>query len=121
MIRYHRVPPIFWKNLPLLITREMSKSTLAMYDPVMSLVDKELDHILMSYCTLISLINGKKTSFQNVFLLTLKTPIYRDFLMSLTGLENLYEIVQLFVQYDNTICKSKHITKFINTLKTPMQ
>ena len=54
---------------------------------------------------------------QNVFLLVLKEPKFKAILKRLLETDSDYEIVKLFIDYDDTITKSKYVTKYINSLK----
>lgn len=85
------------------------------YDaPFCTMSELETEHILLSFCTLCTLLAGKKLSFQNVFLLILKEDRYRDIIKELTDIDSDYEIVKLFIDYDNTITKSKYVTRHLN-------
>jgi hypothetical protein len=72
---------------------------------------------LLSYCSLCTLIKGKKLSFQNVFVLTLEDKYLKNILKTLLGVDSDYELFKIFLDYDPTITKSKYITKFINKKK----
>jgi hypothetical protein len=89
--------------------------TLTPIDPAQNIIDRESQHILLSFCTLCTLLKGKKLSLQNVFVLILQNDILRNLLKDLLGVDSNFEIVKLFLQYDPSIAKSKYITKFLNT------
>lgn len=89
--------------------------TLTPIDPAQNIIDRESQHILLSFCTLCTLLKGKKLSLQNVFVLILQNDILRSLLKDLLGVDSNFEIVKLFLQYDPSIAKSKYITKFLNT------
>ncbi len=82
--------------------------------PYSSIAEAELQHILFSFCTLCTLTAGKKLSFQNVFLLLLKEQKYRDIFKKLSDIDSNYEIIKLFLDHDNTITKSKYVTRHLN-------
>lgn len=84
-------------------------------NPSQSIIDKESEHILLSFCTFCTLLKGKKLSFQNVFILVLQDEKIRNILKDLLGVDSNFEIVKLFLEYDPTITKSKYITKYINS------
>lgn len=88
-----------------------------MFDPLSNLIRNENEHLLLCFCTYCTLVVGKKLSLQNVFLLVIKEKRYRELFKELTGIGTDYEIVKLFIDFDNTIVKSKYITKYINSLK----
>lgn len=85
-----------------------------MATPYQSIIDRESEHILLSFCTFCSLLKGKKLSFQNVFLLVLQETEIKELLKDLLGIDSDYEVVKIFLDYDPTITKSKYITKYLN-------
>ena len=82
--------------------------------PFCSISECEIEHILLSFCTFCTLTAGKKLSFQNVFLLVLKDIKYRDIFKKLSDIDSDYEIIKLFIDYDNSITKSKYVTRHLN-------
>lgn len=84
--------------------------------PSSAIIEDETEHILLSFCTFCTLLIGKKLSFQNIFLLVLKDPKYKAILKQVLDADSDYEIVKMFIDYDNTITKSKYVTKYINSL-----
>ena len=86
-------------------------------NPSQDIIDRESEHILLSFCTFCTLLKGKKLSFQNVFILTLQDEKLRNILKDLLGVDSSYEMVKIFLAYDPTITKSKYITKYINNTK----
>lgn len=86
-------------------------------NPSQDIIDRESEHILLCFCSLCTLLKGKKLSFQNVFILVLQDEKLRDILRGLLGVDSNYEIVKIFLEYDPTITKSKYITKYINNNK----
>ncbi|NBP16400.1 hypothetical protein EBU95_18780 [bacterium] len=86
------------------------------YTHICNLAEEETEHLLLAFCTYCSLLAGKKLSFQNVFLNVLRDQKYREILKELTDIETDYEIIKLFIDYDNTIIKSKYVTRHINNL-----
>lgn len=87
------------------------------YSPSHFLIEDETEHTLLSFCTFCTLLVGKKLSFQNVFLLVLKDPKLKNILKQTLDVDSDFEIVKMFIDYDNTITKSKYVTKYINSLK----
>jgi hypothetical protein len=85
------------------------------HNPSQSIIDRETEHILLSFCSLCTLYKGKKLSLQNVFILVLQDVKLRDILKELLGVDSNYDIVKIFLNYDPTITKSKYVTKFINS------
>jgi len=84
-------------------------------NPSQSIIDRESEHILLSFCSFCTLLRGKKLSFQNVFILILQDEKLRNILKDILGIDSTYEVVKLFLEYDPTITKSKYITKYLNT------
>jgi len=87
------------------------------HNPSYFLVEDETEHALLSFCTYCTLLMGKKLSFQNVFLLVLKDVKLKNTLKKILDVDSDFEIVKMFIDYDNTITKSKYVTKYINSLK----
>jgi hypothetical protein len=83
--------------------------------PSQAIIDRESEHILLSFCTFCTIIKGKKLSLQNVFIYILQNEDLRNILKDLLGVDSNYEIVKIFLEFDPTITKSKHITKYINS------
>lgn len=89
----------------------------AAINPSQDIIDRESEHILLSFCSFCTLLKGKKLSFQNVFILVLQDKELRNILRGLLGVDSDFEIVKIFLDYDPTITKSKYITKYINNNK----
>jgi len=90
---------------------------LTLTPPSASLVENETEHLLLSFCTFCTLLKGKKLSLQNIFILILKDERLRNILKQLLTVDNNYELVKIFIDFDPTITESKYITKFLNTNK----
>lgn len=82
--------------------------------PTTNMIADETEHILLSFCTLCTLIKGKKMSFQNVFLLVLEDESLRDILKDMLSVESSFELVKLFIDHDPLITTSKYVTKYLN-------
>lgn len=89
--------------------------TIASVNPSQDIIDRESEHILLSFCTFCMLVKGKKLSFQNVFILVLQDSKLRDLLKEILGIDSNYEIVRIFLDFDPLITKSKYVTKFLNS------
>ena len=83
--------------------------------PSRNMIQDETEHLLLSFCTLCSLIKGKKLSLQNIFLIVLQEERLRNILKELLCIDTNYELVKLFVNYDPLISVSKYVTRFLNT------
>lgn len=88
--------------------------------PFYAISENEVEHLLLAFCTFCTLVAGKKLSFQNVFLLILKDSKYRDIFKQLTDITSDYEIIKLFIEYDNSITKSKYVTRHLNLCAKPV-
>jgi len=82
--------------------------------PSSELMDRETEHLLLSFCTFCTMLKGKKLSLQNVFLLVLQDELLRDMLKELLTTPNNFELVRLFIDFDPSITRSKYVTKFLN-------
>lgn len=86
--------------------------------PANSIVELESEHLLLCFCTYCTLLKGKKLSLQNIFVLVLKEVRLRRILMSLLSIDNNYELVKVFLQFEPSIAQSKYITKYLNANKS---
>lgn len=82
--------------------------------PSTNMIEQETEHILLSFCTLCTLIKGKKMSYQNVFIMMLENKQLRELLMDMLSIDSSFELVKLFIDHDPLITTSKYITKFLN-------
>lgn len=87
------------------------------HDPSANLVDTESTHLFLCFCTFVMNLKGKKLSIQNVFIQTLSSDKLKTILKDILDLETDYELVKVFLDFDNTISKSKYVTKFLNNSK----
>ena len=87
------------------------------FSPISTLEQEENTHIVYSFCTLCSLIKGKKLSYQNVLLLILQEERIYQILKDMLSASSKFEVVKLFLQIDPTISGSKYISKFLNSQK----
>ena len=86
--------------------------------PSSSIIDAETEHLLLCFCTYCTLLKGKKLSLQNVFVLVLKETRLRNILKDLLDIDNNFELVKVFLQFEPSIAQSKYITKYLNANKT---
>lgn len=85
--------------------------------PVSSLEQEENAHIVYSFCTMCSLVKGKKLSYQNVLLLLLQEERFLAILKDLLATQSKFEVIKLFLSIDPTISGSKYISKYLNSRK----
>jgi len=83
--------------------------------PSSNIMKHEMEHLLLSFCTLCSLLKGKKLSMQNVFVIVLQEERLRNILKELLCIDTTYEIVKMFIRYEPLIPVSKYVTKYLNT------
>ena len=85
--------------------------------PSSSIIEVETEHLLLCFCTFCTLLKGKKLSLQNVFVLMLKEEKLRHILKDLLSIDNNFELVKVFLQFEPSIAQSKYITKYLNANK----
>lgn len=89
--------------------------------PAGDITKRELDHLLLCFCTFCCLIKGKKLSLQNIFVLVLKEEKLRKMLKTLLTVDNDFEMVKIFIEFEPQIAESKYITKYLNQNKKIFQ
>jgi len=77
--------------------------------------EEELYCTFLSYCTLVSLVVGKKLNIANVFLWFLKNKQFRDIFKSKTEIDSDYDAILLFLKFDPSLHKSKYVMKYLNS------
>ena len=92
-------------------------SDISHFNPSFEIIQRETQHILLSYCSFVTLIKGKRMSLQNIFLATLQENKLRTILKEMLSIDSDIEIVKLLIEHDPTILKSKYVTRYINTVK----
>ena len=85
-------------------------------DPSMNIEEEESTHLFLCFCTFVMNLKGKKLSIQNVFVLTLQEEKLKNIMKYMLSLDNDFELVKTFLDYDNTLSKSKYVTKWVNSL-----
>ena len=86
-----------------------------MINPFTILEKKDNDHKFLCLCTYVSICENKKMNLANVLLLALKERQYKWLFLNILEVENEFELVKMFLQYDPFLYKSKYITKFFKT------
>jgi len=81
--------------------------------PAIDITKRELDHLLLCFCTFCCLIKGKKLSLQNIFVIVLKEEKLRKILKTLLTVDTDFEMVKIFIEFEPQIAESKYITKFL--------
>lgn len=85
------------------------------FDPSFDLMEGETNHLFLCYCTFVNLLKGKKLSIQNVFVATLQEEKLKNILKMILTLDTDQELVRVFLDFDPSICKSKYVTKYLNS------
>jgi len=78
---------------------------------------QETEYYLLAFCSFLTILHGKKLNLPNIFLLLLKNKKYRDIFKTMLDLETDYQIFKIFVDYEPNLCKSKYISKYLNSIK----
>jgi hypothetical protein len=79
-----------------------------------SLETIELNHLFLSFCSYVTLTQGKRLNIANIFLLVLQNRNLRELFKTFMELETDYLVVETFLKFDNSLYKSKYITKYLN-------
>ena len=88
--------------------------------PAQNIENIEFEHAFMSFCTLVSLLNGKKMNFPTVFLKILESKRIREIYMEHIGEDSELRAISKFIEMEPSISKSKYITKYLNKQKKPL-
>jgi len=82
-----------------------------------SLLEYELSHLFLSFCSFITLISAKKLNLANIFLIVLQNRQIREFFKHHCDISSDYGVVQTFLKFDPSLYKSKYVMKFLNNTK----
>lgn len=83
-----------------------------MFDPSLEIIEDESNHLFQCFLTFVNNLKGKKLSVQNVFVITLQDDKLKSILKNILSLDSDQELVRVFLDYDQSIAKSKHVSKF---------
>ncbi|MDB4395993.1 hypothetical protein N9Z65_00075 [bacterium] len=89
--------------------------------PSGEITKRELEHLLLCFCTFCCLLKGKRLSLQNVFVLVLKEDKIRKMLKTILTVDTDFEMVKMFIEFEPQIAESKYITKYLNQNKRIFQ
>ena len=89
--------------------------------PSISLETAEFEHAFYSFCSLVSILNGKKMNFPTVFLKLLQNKNLRNIYLLMINEENEFVGIKKFIEMEPSIAKSKYITKYLNKNKNILQ
>lgn len=82
-----------------------------------SLIEYELNHLFLSFCSFVTLVYAKKLNLANIFLLVLQKKDLRDFFKKYCDISSDFAVVQTFLKFDPGLYKSKYVMKFLNSSK----
>ena len=88
--------------------------------PTQNIENDEFRHAFLSFCTLVSILNGKKMNFPTVFLKILENTNLRQIYMAHINEDSEFVAIKKFIEMEPSITKSQYITKYLNKLKTPL-
>jgi hypothetical protein len=83
------------------------------FDPSHNLIEDESNHLFLCYCSFVNHLKGKKLSIQNVFVATLQEEKLKSIFKTILSLDSDQELVRVFLEQDQSIAKSKFVTKYI--------
>lgn len=82
-----------------------------------ALVEYELNHLFLSFCSYTTLLSAKKLNLANILLLLLQDKELRESFKSYCDIASDFAIVQTFLKFDPNLYKSKYVMKFLNNSK----
>ena len=88
--------------------------------PAQNIEGTEFEHAFYSFCTFVSLLNGKKMNFPTVFLKILENKKIREIYLEHIHEESEFVAISKFIEAEPSITKSKYVTKYLNKLKKPL-
>ena len=88
-----------------------------MDNPYTILERKDMIHSFLCLCSFVCILENKKLNLANVFLLVLKEESYRKIFKNTLHIDNNFELIKVFLEYDPYLYKSKYITKFLKNNK----
>lgn len=87
------------------------------FDPSSEMVENEMNHLFLCFCTFVNNIKGKKLSVQNVFVTTLQEERLKNIFKEILNLDTDFEVVKVFLEFDPSIARSKYVSRFTKQLK----
>jgi hypothetical protein len=86
-----------------------------MSNPSSAIIESESDHLFLCYCSFVNHLKGKKLSIQNVFVATLQEDKLKSIFKTILSLDSDQELVRVFLDQDNTLARSKFVTKYVKS------
>jgi len=90
-------------------------------DPSHRVISSEFNHSFLSICTLICQLSNKKLNLAKIFITLLKDPTIRSMFMSMTAIDTEFDLLRKFLEYDQTLHKSKYIKSYITSCRKPLK
>jgi hypothetical protein len=84
------------------------------FDPRNHICEYEFKALFLRFCTLVCILHNKKLNLANIFLLVLKEEKIKQLYMDICEFDCEYEALRTFLEYDNSLHKSKYIKKYLN-------
>lgn len=84
-----------------------------MSNPSTAIIENESSHLFLCYCSFVNHLKGKKLSIQNIFVTTLQEEKLKTILKTILSLDSDQELVKVFLEADQSLAKSKCVTKYI--------
>ena len=83
--------------------------------PSGDITKRELEHLLLCFCTFCCLLIGKRLSLQNIFVLFLKEEKIRKILKTLLTVDNDFEMVTMFIEFEpqRTLDQNIHLLNIL--------
>lgn len=76
---------------------------------------EETDHLLKCFCSYICIVFNKKYNLANILLLYLQNKNVKGLFKAMLDIDDDVSAVKIFLEYDPSLCKSKYITKYLNS------
>lgn len=83
-------------------------------DPVKKAYDGEYATLFLSFCSYVCILKNKKMNMANIFLCMLKDSNLRAAFKMICDVDNDYEALKCFLDYDPTLHRSKYIRNFLS-------
>ena len=90
-------------------------------DPSHRVVTDEFTHSFLSICTRVCQLNNKKLNLAKIFITLLQDSTLRGIFMELTSIETEFDLLKKFLEYDQTLHKSKYIKSYITSCRKPLK
>lgn len=66
-------------------------------------------------------LNNKKLNLAKIFITLLQDSTLRGIFMELTSIETEFDLLKKFLEYDQTLHKSKYIKSYISSCRKPLK